>query len=496
MVGHRTGVVVELLIKDTWCSTTSMEQERVEVRSDAEVFRVPPLEIHSNICLAAYADASNRFYDPGLKVKSITALREFLEELPDGSTLPCRGRDLVLVNSKPWRVEVPETWDLGVCVLQKQRAYFIWEGLERTEDFDITNVDLVRLVQFVLKRDDALSLSRSLVMVPPATKLMVLAHGFSPDCGPDYALIHNLAGVGRRLGWRVLVPNFLESYELGRHRGRSERVRAIYEELLCLEERPEYVCLVGHSQGGACSALAATDRIVERLNVRGLMMIGSESPAVMDGATWAPTCRVLDVLHAEADSVVCFPDAEKTCLVFQTPVIKAVTHVRSGMTDAHGDDISHDFLSRDLLRVACQTLTQFLAKCDRPTEPIATLCSAGVTVNLGAPVTVVRSDTGTGHCRIFLLPSAPRLFLALASLERLRLDNGSVRVQIEVGPAGLVTQRRRHLHGTSQPLSPKDHELWSTVAPQDGGFLITLAPRLVPRRDLWVDFVDIFRSSA
>ncbi len=43
----------------------------------------------------------------------------------------------------------------------------------------------------------------------------------------------------------------------------------IYEELICLKQQATQVVLVGHSQGGAASAVACTDRVVDALNVTG-----------------------------------------------------------------------------------------------------------------------------------------------------------------------------------------------------------------------------------
>jgi predicted alpha/beta hydrolase family esterase len=132
----------------------------------------------------------------------------------------------------------------------------------------------------------------------------------------------------------------------------------IYEELLCLQQKPKRVAFVGHSQGGAASSVACTDRVVEALNVTGLMLIGSESSrSGRDGQSSVPKPKkVLRVIHAGAllvcarfvfhfvvaveDEVVAFAELERLCEAWSVPMIACQSAVR-------GKDVSKqniDFL--------------------------------------------------------------------------------------------------------------------------------------------------------
>jgi hypothetical protein len=61
-------------------------------------------------------------------------------------------------------------------------------------------------------------------------------------------LIRTLEFIAQNLGWRAVVPDFTPSYRLGHRRDRSERVKLIFEELLCLDPQPERIVMIGHSQ--------------------------------------------------------------------------------------------------------------------------------------------------------------------------------------------------------------------------------------------------------
>lgn len=163
-----------------------------------------------------------------------------------------------------------------------------------------------------------------------------------------------------------MVPSFLDSYKLGQLRGRSERVKIIYEELLCLPRAPSRIAFVGHSQGGAASSLAITDRIVEAKNVVGLLLIGSES--VLDGrdghAHKPRPKNVLRILHAEDDQVVPFSSVARLGENWCVPVLTALTSVKRGTT-MRGDDVAHDFLAHDLLETAQNSFRFFLRDCLR-----------------------------------------------------------------------------------------------------------------------------------
>jgi hypothetical protein len=61
------------------------------------------------------------------------------------------------------------------------------------------------------------------------TNVCVISHGYSPTRGPDYALIRVLQSVAVKHGFFPVIPDFIDSYTYGTSRGRSERVRRIYE---------------------------------------------------------------------------------------------------------------------------------------------------------------------------------------------------------------------------------------------------------------------------
>jgi hypothetical protein len=97
---------------------------------------------------------------------------------------------------------------------------------------DINYRDLVHIA----KVDNALSAS-----LPPIDerKVVIISHGWSERIGPNYPLIRTLENVGRQKGWKVVIPDFRRSYTFNSSRGRSERVRIIYEEIICMRPKPK-----------------------------------------------------------------------------------------------------------------------------------------------------------------------------------------------------------------------------------------------------------------
>eukprot|EP01094_Clydonella_sp_ATCC50884_P014814 TRINITY_DN25392_c0_g1_i1.p1 TRINITY_DN25392_c0_g1~~TRINITY_DN25392_c0_g1_i1.p1 ORF type:complete len:445 (-),score=107.56 TRINITY_DN25392_c0_g1_i1:76-1410(-) len=239
-----------------------------------------------------------------------------------------------------------------------------------------------------LSRLSALRLSAS---CDPAGVLLI-NHGWSDVVGPDYPLIRTLEHAATNRGWHVIVPDFRESYRYGRGRGRSERVKMIYEELLCcpwvmtgrradashsraassaadsstgsstdssLSLLP--VVLVGHSQGGAASALACTDRIVEACNIQGLMLLGSESPLSLDGMAWTPRVPHLRIVHARGDGVITLQEMSVVAQRWERAQLTVLeSAVRPGSVDCYKDDIHHDFVSKDLMRGAVDNVCALL----------------------------------------------------------------------------------------------------------------------------------------
>ena len=168
------------------------------------------------------------------------------------------------------------------------------------------------------------------------------------------------------------MPDFRATYAYGTQRGRSERVKAIYEELLCSARTAERVALVGHSQGGAASAHACVDRVVAAANVKGLLMLGSENPCTMDGMDWRPCVRHLQLVHAVGDAVIGLGDIRRVAARWDAPLVELTSNVKHGSVDCWGDDVHHDFLAKDLM-----VSSPFGSTFDSLLGPMSVCCSFG-----------------------------------------------------------------------------------------------------------------------
>jgi predicted alpha/beta hydrolase family esterase len=73
--------------------------------------------------------------------------------------------------------------------------------------------------------------------------------------------------------------------------------------MLCLNPKPTTLVLVGHSQGGAASAYACEERIVNSQNIKGLLLIASENPKSFDAMNWVPVVKNIQFIHAHGDQV-------------------------------------------------------------------------------------------------------------------------------------------------------------------------------------------------
>jgi hypothetical protein len=105
--------------------------------------------------------------------------------------------------------------------------FFIWT--DKVESFPIRNVDVRKLVHFVLVRPDYLAVSSGLPSDEVNPKnVVIISHGYSPERGPQYALIRSLEKQALRKGWFPVVCCFLDSYKYGPARGRSERVKVFF----------------------------------------------------------------------------------------------------------------------------------------------------------------------------------------------------------------------------------------------------------------------------
>lgn len=112
-------------------------------------------------------------------MKELEGLYHFLEQLPNGSVLPCRGRDVLKPKkADSFQVELSE-WDYGCITVNEQRAFFIWS--DKVESFPIRSVDIRKLVHFVVApRHEDLQKS---IHTEVSENVIVISHGYSPERG-------------------------------------------------------------------------------------------------------------------------------------------------------------------------------------------------------------------------------------------------------------------------------------------------------------------------
>jgi hypothetical protein len=312
--------------------------------------------------------------------------------LPDGSTLPVRGRDRIGLIQ-----DVFSEWELGVCMKYSEvegdvsRAYcfFLW-GSGRVERFAVSLVDWTDLVHLVhphwlREREELLTRCSSSHEGEGGERegegegegeeerrerrrrrerVVLLAHGWSPIVGAAYPLLRTLQYEAERAGWSAVVPSFLDSYRLGEARSRSERVRVLLEEILCMDPRPKKIVVVGHSQGGAAASLLCTDRVVRSARIVGLLLIGSESPLEMDGMDFVPPVKNIEIIHAKHDVVVSCNYVHQIAQRWGVPLTILPSRSEEYFPLPNEDDIHHDFLSQDLLFPLLDRFRMFLDRCE------------------------------------------------------------------------------------------------------------------------------------
>ncbi|MDP2438773.1 MAG: alpha/beta hydrolase [archaeon] len=357
------------------------------------------LVVENDLVHRWYPTAEDGFLEPPADEDEHEALQRVLTSLPDGSTLPCRGRDRIGLGGKSFT-----EWSYGVCIkytmeesdssekggIERERdqareqqsnsqggakekaplLFFLWDN-GRTERYGLDVVNFVDLVQFVDPDNRA---PVSLPFSSPSSssssslsdKVVIFAHGWSPSVGPNYPLIRTLQHVAAAAGWRTIVPSFVGSYRMGSQRSRAERVATVFEELLCLEPRPSIVALVGHSQGGAAVALACVPRVVEACRVRGLLLVGSESPLEMDGMQWAPRVPVSRIVHADKDAVVSSNMMRQVSQRWGVPLLLLDSGLSSYAAHYNDDDIAHDFMTKILIEQLVPIFISFLSDCQLP----------------------------------------------------------------------------------------------------------------------------------
>jgi hypothetical protein len=283
-------------------------------------------------------------------------IKTYLHSLSDGVCLPLRARD--------WESVATFTdWSNGVGIKNHTRIFFLYEtGV--IESFLIDGINYYDLVHFVVPRPNRRIDSEHQSTDPK--KVVVLSHGWSFDLGPDYPLIRTLQSVATQLGWKVVVPDYRPSYDPDAADGRvsrQARVKILYEELLCLNPKPDIIVLVGHSQGGAVSSVACVDRVVENCNIKGLLLYGSECPIALDRMTWVPKVDHGLIVHAKGDKVISIGEMKETARLWNFKFKKLKSAVPGGERDCWGDDINHDFTAKELMYSAVQILEEFLQTC-------------------------------------------------------------------------------------------------------------------------------------
>jgi hypothetical protein len=222
-------------------------------------------------------------------------------------------------------------------------------------------INFFALVHFLDEVSLSSSLKRETAPVgTDASKVVVLSHGWSQVVGPDYPLVRTLEIVAKRRGWKVVVPDFRPSYRYKSARGRSERVSVLLTELLCLRPRARTVVLAGHSQGGAASSLVCSPRVVEAAHIRGLFVAGAESARHLDGMTWVPPVPHVQLVHAERDGVIGASHLQAQAKAWDVPLTLLHSAVEYGSRDCWGDDIHHDFLSKELMEGVVHHFGAFL----------------------------------------------------------------------------------------------------------------------------------------
>jgi len=336
--------------------------------------------------LAWYPTEDDDFVVP--RGSQLGELVAFLQGLDDGTYLPVRGRD---------RLE--EEWDFGVAVKHGNRLFFLYQSGDM-ESFLITAIHYVALVHFAARPDlpeEAKAGPRSsrrraeetgqLISTTQSSDLVslhgsfsdfgagpegvvIISHGWSSEVGPNYPLIRMLEMVARKANWKVIVPDFRETYKYGPGRGRSERPKRLLEELLCVDS--DRVVLVGHSQGGAASSLVCTPRVINgavSARVVGLLLLGSESALELDGMDWTPPVKHVRVVHAVGDGVISFPHMKHVAEKWGVPLSALTSNVPAATRDINGDCIHHDFLAKDLISAVAGIYADFLDLCLGDTAP-------------------------------------------------------------------------------------------------------------------------------
>ena len=321
-----------------------------------------------NDCSLSWSSKERHDFLCNLQSDTLAHLRRELHQLADGTTVPCRGRDN----------KYDGAWDYGFCTKMGPHLSFQYRSGDK-ECFSIDGVNFVDLVHLAVKRP-LLSSPSGINMLSPSKRaakpIVLLAHGWSPQVGPNYPVIRLLAARARERGCRVIVPDFRPTYSHGPHRSRAERVKQIYEELLVTlannandnnTELPPLI-LVGHSQGGAAVACACTPKVCagesSKINIRGLLMLGTEDPTAHDAMNWRPPVPHIEMVHAVHDMTIGIGPIRNLSRKWGCQLTELSSQLaHKGAVGIHGEDIHHDFLARDLMEDVTTAFEACLDKC-------------------------------------------------------------------------------------------------------------------------------------
>lgn len=224
--------------------------------------------------------------------------------------------------------------------------------------------------------------------------VLLLIHGLSPDDGPHYPLLQCFHQRAQKMGFRVIMPDLRPTYgdvarhEYKSHSSHAKRVKIVVDLIRGLARQGIAVVLVGHSQGGAACARACLAFDANEVDIRGLLMIGSEYPhKAPHNMSSRPAVSRIEIIHAEGDGMIPLtPDdgngMHELATLWNCPLHVLRSEFAYGARDQHNDDINHEFLPRSLMLPATRHFASFLeASKSRHVQPCRhgprTPCSPG-----------------------------------------------------------------------------------------------------------------------
>merc|ERR1712046_185077 len=99
---------------------------------------------------------------------------------------------------------------------QARRFFALLYASGDVENYAIDNINFQRLVHISVMQQSERVVPALQSAGSTSKGVVVLAHGFSEEDGPNYALIRTLENLARRQGWRVAVPDFRPNYRYPR----------------------------------------------------------------------------------------------------------------------------------------------------------------------------------------------------------------------------------------------------------------------------------------